>query len=76
MGREKREISKTGIYHIYFCGINKQKIFSDDADREYFLSLLERNKGEFELFAYCLLNSSANILVKENETNEVPWSEN
>ncbi len=67
MGREKREISKSGIYHIYFCGINKQKIFSDDADRMYFLELLERNKKDFELFAYCLLNSSANLLVKEKE---------
>lgn len=67
MGREKREISDSGIYHVYFCGINKQKIFSDDEDRKYFLSVLVKNKDSFELFAYCLLNTSVNLLLKESD---------
>ena len=67
MGREKREISDSGIYHIYFCGINKQKIFCDDEDRECFISVIVKNKESFELFSYCLLNTSVNLLVKEKK---------
>lgn len=52
---------------MYFCGINKQKIFCDDDDREFFISILLKNKKSFELFAYCMLNTSVNLLIKEEE---------
>lgn len=71
MGRDKREISQSGIYQIYAAGINKQKIFCNDEDFEYFLYLLKRKKEDFELMAYCLLKQSANLLVKEREPGEI-----
>lgn len=67
MGREKRQISENGIYHVYFCGINKQNIFIDDNDREFFISILEKNSSVFTLLSYCIMNSSVNLLIKESE---------
>lgn len=71
MGREKRAISPSGIYQIYASGINKQKIFCNDEDFEYFLYLLNRKKEDFELMAYCLLKQSVILLVKEREVGEI-----
>lgn len=71
LGRYKREVSSSGIYQIYACGINKRKIFQTDEDFEYFLHLLNRKKADFSLMAYCLLERSVNLLVKEFEAGEI-----
>lgn len=71
MGRDKREISPSGIYQVYASGINKQKVFCNDEDFKYFLYLLNRKKEDFELMAYCLLKQSVTLLLKEHEPGEV-----
>ncbi len=69
MVRTKRKRSKTGIYHIMLRGINRQNIFQDDNDREKFIRVLKKakDKGQFSLFAYCLMNNHVHLLIKENE---------
>ena len=67
MGREKRQISENGIYHVYFCGINKQSIFSNDADREFFIDLLKKNSSVFTILSYCILDTGVNLLIRESE---------
>lgn len=69
MGREKRQISQNGIYHVYFCGINKMNIFSTDEDCMFFLELLEKNSSVFSVLAYCILNSGVNLLIHEADNN-------
>ncbi|WP_339362290.1 transposase [Vallitalea maricola] len=69
MARQRRERSKSGIYHIMLRGIDKRNIFLDDEDREKFLYTLLKAKqsGGFSLYAYCLMDNHVHLLIKENE---------
>ncbi len=69
MTRTRRERSKTGIYHIMLRGINRQKIFKDYEDQERFLEAIQRakEKGQFSLYAYCLMPNHVHLLLGENE---------
>lgn len=67
MPRTARKKSSTGIYHVIFRGINKQRIFEDDEDHFYFLDKLSscQQKSGFELYAYCLMSNHIHLLLKE-----------
>lgn len=38
-------------YHVYTRGSNKQRIFLEDRDRQYFLALIERYLGQKQVFS-------------------------
>lgn len=40
MPRCKRNIVKSGTYHIMVRGVNKQEIFYDDKDKKMFIRML------------------------------------
>jgi len=67
MPRTKREKSSTGIYHIIFRGINRQRIFEDDQDYQRFLQILEdaKKKSEYEIYGFCLMSNHVHLLMKE-----------
>ncbi len=67
MPRAKREKSRTGIYHIIFRGINRQRIFEDEQDYHRFLQILEdvKKKSEYEIYSYCLMSNHVHLLMKE-----------
>ena len=67
MPRSARKKSSTGIYHIMIRGINKQKIFEQPEDYRKLLYQLRdcKEKGEFELYAYCLMPNHIHLLLKE-----------
>lgn len=70
MPRQARKISESGIYHIILRGINKQTIFEDEEDNNFFLSVLLEYKeiSGYKLFSYCLMGNHAHLLIKvENE---------
>jgi len=73
MPRAARKVSSTGIYHIMIRGINRSGIFYDVEDKNKFLEILEKVKGEakFELYAYCLMGNHAHFLLKENEESTI-----
>lgn len=73
MGRQARELSSSGFYHIIFRGINHQHIFEDESDYIYFLKALQYLKGEliFEVHAYCLLSNHVHLLLKENRSGDI-----
>ena len=50
-------------------GINQQRIFEDDEDRDRFLEILKksREKDGFDLIAWCLMPNHVHLLIKENE---------
>ncbi len=70
MSRVSRKVSESGIYHVILRGINRQNIFEDDYDYDYFLELLKKykEKSGFSLYAYCLMPNHLHLLLKvENE---------
>jgi len=69
MPRSKRNLVKSGIYHIVIRGVNKQIIFYDDKDRKMFIRLLYyyRNKLNCKIYAYCLMDNHVHILFKDKE---------
>ena len=69
--RAARKVSATGIYHIMIRGINRGVIFNDNTDKDRFLEIMEKTKEEtnYELYAYCLMDNHAHLLMKENEVS-------
>ena len=63
----QRKKSSTGIYHVVFRGINRQKIFEDDEDFERFLYLLKQYQetSGYLIYAYCLMPNHIHLLIKE-----------
>lgn len=71
-------------YHVYARGVNKEAIFLDDRDKNYFISLIDRylsskqqeNYGrlypnysnQIELLVYCLMDNHFHMLIYQNET--------
>ena len=69
MPRTARAAGGSGIYHVMLRGINRQRIFEDDEDRERFLEILKkaREKDGFDLIAWCLMPNHVHLLIHENE---------
>lgn len=69
MARIARKKSSTGVYHILLRGIDKRDIFLDNKDKEKFIEYLIRakEKGNFKLYAYCLMDNHVHLLIKEGE---------
>ena len=69
MARTARKLSESGIYHVILRGINRQQIFYDEEDYEYFISLLERFQAvsHYELYAYCLMGNHIHLLLKTGD---------
>ena len=86
MPRTARKQSSTGILHVMLRGIDRQRIFREDADCMHFLEVLKicKELSGFELHAYCLMgnhvhlliwpgNESAAQIVKRIGCRYVPW---
>ncbi len=70
MGRPWREEYKGGIYHVIARGNNKEYIFKDNIDKEYFLKeVKEIKKGlEFNIFAYVLMDNHYHFIIQVFKT--------
>jgi len=71
MARPWRIQYEDAVYHITSRGNNQQDIFHDDADRKFFLKLMERVSTRFNLqiFAFCLMNNHFHLFVGTPEAN-------
>ncbi|MFC4322522.1 REP-associated tyrosine transposase [Litchfieldia salsa] len=67
MPRQARKKSISGMYHIILRGANKQEIFHDDEDCMRFLETILKckNSSSTTIYAYCLMNNHAHLLLKE-----------
>jgi anaerobic selenocysteine-containing dehydrogenase/REP element-mobilizing transposase RayT len=67
MPRKARKLSSANVYHVMVRGNRKQDIFLEDEDRFKFIKVLKKvkQKGEYELCAYCLMNNHVHLLIKE-----------
>lgn len=73
MSRPPRVLSKTGLYHIIFRGINRQNIFEEKEDYEKMLSIIEIVKEEmnFEIYAFCFMSNHVHLFLEENMLGDI-----
>lgn len=66
MARKPRVHAKSNIYHVIIRGNNKQIIFEDDEDRNFFMYRLEYYKIEykFKILAYCLMDNHVHLVIQ------------
>lgn len=63
-----RQARLPGEYlHVIVRGIGKQVLFEEDADRRYFLSLLQRCRDDCKIvvLAYCLMENHVHLLLRD-----------
>ncbi|MDP2898130.1 MAG: transposase [bacterium] len=59
-------------YHIYNRGTNRENIFREERNYEYFLKLyIKHIEPVAETFAYCLLRNHFHVLVRVNSEAEI-----
>lgn len=68
MPRTARKQSPTSIYHLMVRGINRDRIFEADEDKDHYLKILKeaKTKSDFELYSYILMDNHLHLLVREN----------
>lgn len=69
MPRQARKQSKSSFYHIMIRGNERKDIFYDDDDRIRFLDTLKKMKkdGNYDIYAYCLMNNHVHLLMREGK---------
>ena len=69
MSRKARKQSPTGIHHILVQGPHYAQIFADGEQKSRYLETIQKyhEQGKVKLYAYCILDNSANILIEEAE---------
>jgi len=73
MGRQARQYSQSGLYHIIYRGINRQNIFEEDYDYIKMRDILSDLKQEmdFALYAYCFMSNHGHLLLKESNIGDI-----
>lgn len=73
MSRPPRVLSKTGLYHIVFRGINRQNIFEEEKDFQKMIEIIDMVKSEkkFEIYAYCLMTNHVHLFIKEQNSGDI-----
>ena len=73
MSREARQISESGLYHIVFRGVNRQRIFEEKRDYEKLRDILIELKKEmcYEIYAYCFMSNHVHIIMKEKNAGDI-----
>lgn len=68
MPRMRRSIGQSGIYHVWFRGVNKCRLFESTGDYILFLRTLSlcAHKEPVKIFAYCLMNNHVHLLIQED----------
>ncbi len=67
MPHTARKKSESGYYHVVPKAIADQIIFENDADRRYYLELLDTSSADTgcELLAYCLMSNHVHLVVRD-----------
>lgn len=71
MPRQNRRLSKSSMYHVMLRGNERKEIFIDEEDKLRIIDTLEekKRKQEYYLYAYCLMDNHAHLLIKEGKDN-------
>lgn len=67
MPRKPRVYAESKTYHVMMRGNERKTIFLDDEDQIRFLDTLhvKKKKGEFNLYAYCLMGNHVHLILSE-----------
>lgn len=61
-------LTSDSFYHIYNCGNNREDIFIEDSNYNYFLKLIKKYLIPVsEVWSYCLLKNHFHLLIKSRE---------
>ena len=73
MARKTRKELTGKYFHIMVQGIGKEKIFSEEDNKGYYLSIIEKAKikNEIFIFAFCIMGNHAHILIKAERIRNV-----
>src|SRR6266436_7644501 len=73
MPRKPRVAYSGAFYHVITRGNQRQNLFHDDKDREFYLDRLEqyRKRYGFTIYAYVLMSNHVHLLI---ETGKTPLS--
>lgn len=73
MPRIARKDLKSTYHHIIVQGINREYIFEQDYQKEYYKLLLKNNLKDINVnvLAYCIMDNHAHILIQSNDTTEI-----
>ena len=71
MPRQARLQSPTGYYHIMMRGHNRESIFINKGDKQYFKDLLKEqiDEGLIDLSAYCIMDNHVHMVIKAELDN-------
>jgi len=74
MPRLARIIGPSYPHHLVQRGNNRREVFSDHADRQYYLALLKRyaQKQAVSILAYCLMSNHVHLLVRPGPSSNLP----
>lgn len=67
--RKSRLTAYKGYYHTIIRGVDKQNIFYEEGDKEYFMKLLEKygKKHHIEYHCYVIMDNHVHILFKDKK---------
>ena len=70
MTRRQRIHYPGALYHVIVRGNNREKVFSEEIQKEKYLKILKKykQKQKFMVFAYCILDNHAHILIEVSDT--------
>jgi len=71
MARRLRVEYEGAIYHVTIRGVERRRLFDDDADRERFLKRLGEAVEEYgvRLYLYCLMSNHVHLLLETPQAN-------
>jgi len=70
MTRRQRIHYPGALYHVVVRGNNREKVFAEEIQKEKYLKILTKykQKQKFMVFAYCILDNHAHILIEVSDT--------
>ncbi len=74
--RTKRRKSSTGLYHVFVRGINREQIFGQAREKQYFKTIIIKYLGKYnqydlEIHAYCIMSNHAHLVIRVDEKTKL-----
>lgn len=72
MSRTARsDMKDSSFFHIIVQGLNKEFIFNSTKEKEKYLNLINENKENVEIIAYCIMGNHAHFLTFPNKISDL-----
>lgn len=68
----RNNMENSSFFHIMVQGINKERIFNTDKNKEKYLKLIYKNNEGVDIIAYCMMNNHAYLYTCVDYIHENP----